>query len=136
LRLASPGLSGAKLEQFLHYQRRLAKALGLAVANASDDAFARAHEVARAESGLEVHELELIRKAVRRFAGNRATAARLAERRKELQSTDAELLEKLDEKLAQLDKDLGRSGDAQTVAELLARQEEILALHAALGRFG
>jgi hypothetical protein len=86
----------------------------------------RAHQEALAEAGLEADQLERPLAVLRRFAGNRTTAARLRQR---IEAATGELAEGLREQLHSLDYQLREREDSGTVERMLAHEAEILALH-------
>ena len=122
----------ALLEKLLRYQRSLADRLGVGW---TAEAMARAHHDALADAGLTAEQVERPLAVLRRFAGNRETAARL---RAAEGTASGEALDDLRTRLATLDAQLRARDDPETVDRLLAREPELLELHRrtrdALGR--
>jgi hypothetical protein len=116
------------LDRVLGYQRALLRELG---AGWSPAAMASAHPVALASAGLSQDVVERALAVVRRFAGNREVAGRLRARSGAIPPDRAGDLQ---ERLAALDRELRERDDPETVALLLAREDEVLDLHRRLLR--
>jgi hypothetical protein len=113
----------ALLEKLLRYQRVLAERLA---PGWDAEAMARAHHEALAEAGLTAEQVERPLAVLRRFAGNRETAARL---RAAEGKTRGEELDTLRTRLTALDAQLRARDDPETLERLLAREPELLELH-------
>jgi hypothetical protein len=123
LSFASIRIEEELLQRLLRYQRALADRLRPGWEPA---VLSRAHQEALAEAGLEADQLERPLAVLRRFAGNRTTAARLRQR---IEAATGELAEGLREQLHSLDRQLREREDPGTVERMLAHEAEILALH-------
>jgi len=128
LSFAGYRIDAALLERLLRYQRTLLEELGLGWSPA---AMASAHRVALATSGLSQDVVERALAVLRRFAGNREVAGRLRGRKGEVPPNRAEDLQ---DRLAALDRELRERDDPDTIALLLASEDEILDLHRRLSR--
>jgi hypothetical protein len=111
------------LDRVLGYQRALLQELG---AGWSPAAMASAHPAALASAGLSQDVVERALAVVRRFAGNREVAGRL---RAGAGAIAPDRAGDLQERLAALDRELRERDDPETVALLLAREDEVLDLH-------
>lgn len=123
LAFASLRIDEALLGRLMAYQRALTERL---TQGWNDAAMARAHREALAEAGLTAEELERPLAVLRRFAGNRETAARL--RTAETTAT-GEDREAIHTRLAALDAQLRARDDAETIDRLLAHEPDLLELH-------
>jgi hypothetical protein len=122
----------AQLEKLLRYQRALADRLA---PGWDAEAMARAHHDALEAARLTAEEVERPLAVLRRFAGNRETAARL---RAVAASAIGEERDTLRSRLATLDAKLRERDDPETVDRLLEHEPELVDLHRrtrdALGR--
>jgi hypothetical protein len=123
LAFASLRIDEALLQKLMAYQRALA-----AEATRSGDAasVAAAHAGALAAAGLPGDSVERPLAVLRRFVGNRETAARL---RAAEAGLEGERRDALRARLAALDAELTERDDPETIARLLAHEDELLALH-------
>jgi len=132
LSFAAFRIDQALLEKLLRYQRALADRLA---PGWDAEVMARAHHDALADARLTAEQVERPLAVLRRFAGNRETAARL--RAAEASATGEER-ETLRSRLAALDAQLRGRDDPETVDRLLEREPELVDLHRrirdALGR--
>lgn len=127
LRLASIALTADLIERYQAYQRALLAGLA---ASANDDwsgRYAFAHGRALAGCGLDSHALGKVKAAVGDFCGRRSALRAVRER---LEAGQA-LREGAGESLARLERldDLEARYGAEAIALLVAREDELLALH-------
>ncbi len=123
LAFASLRIDAPLLDRLLGYQRALLQELG---AGWSPEAMASAHPVALASAGLSQDVVERALAVVRRFAGNREVARRLRAHSEDIAPDRAGDLQ---ERLAALDRELRERDDPESVALLLAHEDEVLELH-------
>jgi hypothetical protein len=123
LSFASVRIEEDLLERLLRYQRSLADRLR---PGWNPAALVQAHQEALSEAGLNADQLERPLAVLRRFAGNRSTAARLRQR---AEGATGERAEDLLEQLRALDRQLREREDPGTLERMLARETEIVALH-------
>jgi len=123
LSFAGLRIDPALLEKLLRYQRALADRLS---PGWDAEAMAGAHRDALAVAGLTAEQVERPLAVLRRFAGNRETAARL---RAAEGQTRGEELDALRSRLAALDAQLRERDDPETIDRLLAHERELLELH-------
>jgi hypothetical protein len=141
LRLTSPIVTPERLDQLVRYQRLwldILKRLG-------SDALAEVDREALAQSGMDARELQALLAIVRDFCGKRWTLRTLERRQTELQvkrdndgldERETQKLESLDAELHKLDsmKQLERRWGAAAVHLLRQREDELIALHQAVGQ--
>jgi hypothetical protein len=123
LAFASLRIDEALLQRLMTYQRALVDRL---TPGWDDAAMARAHQEALAEAGLTAEQLERPLAVLRRFAGNRDTAARLRAAEATATGEDRAAIRT---RLAALDDQHRARDDAETIDRLLAREPELLDLH-------
>jgi hypothetical protein len=123
LSYASLRIDEAMLARLMAYQRALADRLS---PGWDAEAMARAHRDALADAGLTAEELERPLAVLRRFAGNRETAARLQAAEAAATGDDRAAIQ---DRLSALEAQLRERDDAETIERLLAREAELLELH-------
>lgn len=123
LAYASLRIDEALLQRLMAYQRALANRLTPGWDGA---AMARAHQEALGEAGLTAEQLERPLAVLRRFAGNRETAARLRAAEAKATGEDQAAIQT---RLATLDAQLRARDDPETIDRLLAHEAELLDLH-------
>jgi hypothetical protein len=123
LAFASLRIDEALLGKLMAYQRALADRLR---PGWDAEAMAGAHRDALTDAGLTAQQVERPLAVVRRFAGNRETAARL---RAAEATADGDERAAIQERLAALEAQLRERDDPETLQRLLAREAEILELH-------
>ncbi|HLL55089.1 MAG TPA: hypothetical protein VK447_16150 [Myxococcaceae bacterium] len=141
LRLAAAVVTPERLDQLVRYQRAWLEA----VKRLGSDAMAEVDAEALAKSGMAPAELGALLALVRDFCGKRWTMRTLERRHAELQNKrdndglderEARKLESLDAELHKLDtlKQLERRYGAPAVLLLRSREDELIALHQAVGQ--
>ncbi len=123
LSFASLRIDAALLDRLLGYQRALLRGLE---ADRSPAAMASAHQAALATSGLSQDVVERALAVLRRFAGNREVAGRLRAR---AEAVPADRGDDLHHRVDALERELRERDDPDTIALLLSRQDEVLAVH-------
>lgn len=151
LRLAAPWVDAKKLEGFLRYQRAVRDRLGAVPVHGDRAAHvASAHTAALELSGLTASDHAQLGAFANDFCGRRSTvrllASKLDERRRETAEIEArgddvpqallDVVAKLASELARLDTYLPmeRRYGQDAVAQLRAREDELLELHAEVTR--
>ncbi|HET9449711.1 MAG TPA: hypothetical protein VFO83_02460 [Aggregicoccus sp.] len=141
LRLASPQLDDAQLEALVRYQQAfLAHAEPRRPAGpVPASLITEAHEAGLGASGLDVKAVERGSALLRAFAGRRWTLQRVRTRYGELQAEQtpraAEQRARVEEELARLEslQELEQRHGPELISRLLAREAELVDLHARLG---
>jgi len=123
LSFASLRIDEALLARLMAYQRALADRL---TPGWDAETLARAHREALDAAGLTAEQVERPLAVLRRFAGNRETAARL---RSAAATATGDDLDAIRTRLAALDSKLRERDDLETIDRLLAHEAELVDLH-------
>lgn len=139
LRLASIALSGELLDRFVTYQRALLEALARSSEADWHGRYAFAHGHALAASGLDLVELGKVKALVGEFCGRRSALKEVREKIAQLAPGDPKgqrVLERAKKELPRLEgvADLADRYGQDAVALLVAREDELVALHRSLVR--
>lgn len=139
LRLASIALSGELLDQFVTYQRTLLEALARSSEADWHGRYAFAHGHALAASGLDLVVMGKVKALVGEFCGRRSALRQVREKIAQVAPGDPRgqaVLERAKTELPRLEgvADLEDRYGKEAIALLVAREDEVVALHRALVR--